>query len=73
MAKRMRTTAQIEAERAADRATVIAGLSDRELAAWMTQLAEEVNDPRLDWRLIQTNRTIIGEIRGALTNRRAAA
>jgi hypothetical protein len=73
MAKRMRTQAAIEAERAADRAKLIASLSERELAAWMTALANELNDPRLDWRLTLNHRTIIGEIRAALNNRRAAA
>jgi hypothetical protein len=73
MAKRMRTAAAIEAERAADRAKTIAGLSDRELAAWMTQLAEELSDPRMDWRLTLNHRTIIGECRAELNNRRAAA
>jgi hypothetical protein len=73
MAKRMRTQAAIEAERAADRAKLIASLSERELAAWMTALANELNDPRLDWRLTLNHRTIIGECRAELNNRRAAA
>lgn len=73
MAKRMRTTAQIEAERAADRAKLLAGMTERELVAYFGQLCDELADTRMDYRLTDRHVAIMAAIRAELANRTAAA